>query len=180
MGFVKTININFTDNLSTFPITKSLWSYLKLLLICLLELGFGFDQSLPRGQENLRTIAHSIAAPTGVWRTPYHIHVYPISLAWSVSFAMTFNLDLYLQGHSGMTLQWASHQICKIAGRMCRECREHFPCLQRKLWVNDPSTCVTAICQEAHKTAKIWPILCPFYSTYSSGWILSIFCTNDH
>ena len=50
MGFVKTININFTDNLPTFPITKSLWSYLKLLLICLLELGFGFDQSLPRGQ----------------------------------------------------------------------------------------------------------------------------------
>ena len=50
MGFVKTININFTDNLPTFPITKSLWSYLKLLLICLLELDFGFDQSLPRGQ----------------------------------------------------------------------------------------------------------------------------------
>ena len=50
MGFVKTININFTDNLPTFPITKSLWSYLKLLLICLLELGFGFDLSLPRGQ----------------------------------------------------------------------------------------------------------------------------------
>ena len=50
MGFVKTIIINFTDNLPTFPITKSLWSYLKLLLICLLELRFGFDQSLPRGQ----------------------------------------------------------------------------------------------------------------------------------
>ena len=50
MGFVKTININFTDNLPTCPITKSLWSYLKLLLICLLELGFRFDQSLPRGQ----------------------------------------------------------------------------------------------------------------------------------
>ena len=50
MGFVKTININFTDNLPTFPITKSLWSYLKLLLICLLELGFGFHQSLPQGQ----------------------------------------------------------------------------------------------------------------------------------
>ena len=48
MRFVKTVNINFTDNLPTFPITKSLWSYLKLLLICLLELGFGFDQSLPR------------------------------------------------------------------------------------------------------------------------------------
>ena len=25
-------------------------SYLKLLLICFLELGFGFDQSLPRGK----------------------------------------------------------------------------------------------------------------------------------
>ena len=50
MGFVKTININFTDNLPTYPITKSLWSYLKWLLICLLELGFGFDQSLPRGR----------------------------------------------------------------------------------------------------------------------------------
>ena len=48
--FVKTVNINFIDNIPTFPITKSLWSYLKLLLICLLELGFGFDQSLPRGK----------------------------------------------------------------------------------------------------------------------------------
>ena len=48
--FVKTVNINFTDNLATFLITKSLWSYLKLLLISLLELGFGFDQSLPRGK----------------------------------------------------------------------------------------------------------------------------------
>ena len=34
----------------TFPITKSLWSYLELLLICLLELGFGFDESLPQDQ----------------------------------------------------------------------------------------------------------------------------------
>ena len=50
MRFVKTVNINFADNLPTFPITKSSWSYLKLLLICLLELGFGFDQSLPRGK----------------------------------------------------------------------------------------------------------------------------------
>ena len=50
MRFVKTVNINFTDNLATFLITKSLWSYLKLLLISLLELGFGFDQSLPRGK----------------------------------------------------------------------------------------------------------------------------------
>ena len=50
MRFVKTVNINFTDNLATFLITKSLWSYLKLLFISLLELGFGFDQSLPRGK----------------------------------------------------------------------------------------------------------------------------------
>ena len=42
--------IKFTDDLPTFPKTKSLWSYLKLLLICLLELGFGFDRSLPRGK----------------------------------------------------------------------------------------------------------------------------------
>ena len=48
--FVKTVNINFTDNLAPFLITKSLWSYLKLLLISLLGLGFGFDQSLPRGK----------------------------------------------------------------------------------------------------------------------------------
>ena len=48
MRFVKTVNINFTDNLATFPITKPFWSYLKLLLICLLELGFGFDHSFPR------------------------------------------------------------------------------------------------------------------------------------
>ena len=48
--FVETININFTDNLPTFSITKSLWSYLKLLLICLLELGFGFDHPFPQGK----------------------------------------------------------------------------------------------------------------------------------
>ena len=48
--FVKTVNINFIDNLPTFPIMKSLLSYLKLLLICLLELDFGFDQSLLRGK----------------------------------------------------------------------------------------------------------------------------------
>ena len=29
---------------------KSVWSYLKLLLICLLQFGFGFENSLPRGQ----------------------------------------------------------------------------------------------------------------------------------
>ena len=50
VGFVKTVNINFTDNLPTFPITKSWWSYLKLLLDCILELGFGFDHSLPWGK----------------------------------------------------------------------------------------------------------------------------------
>ena len=34
---------------------------------------------------------------------------------------------------------------------------------------------------DCDKTAKIWHILCPLYSTYSSGsWILSIFGTNDH
>ena len=53
-----------------------------------------------------------------------------------VSRIMTFDLDLYLQGHSAMTFQ---------------------------------------------KTAKIWHVLsCPFYSTYSSGLILSILSTNDH
>ena len=48
--FFRAVNINFIDNLSTFPIAKSLWSYLKLLIICILELGFGFDHSLPRGK----------------------------------------------------------------------------------------------------------------------------------
>ena len=50
LRFVKTVNINFIDNIPTFPFTKSLWSYSKLLLICLLEFGFGFDQSLSRGK----------------------------------------------------------------------------------------------------------------------------------
>ena len=48
--FFKTVNINFIDNLPTFPFTESLWTYLKVLLICLQELCFGFDQSLWRGK----------------------------------------------------------------------------------------------------------------------------------
>ena len=31
-----------------------------------------------------------------------------------------------------------------------------------------------------NKTAKICHISCSVYNTYSSGWIISIFCTNDH
>ena len=75
MGFVKTININFTDNKPAFPITKYLWSYLKLLLICLLELGFGFDQSLPRGQ------------PVG--KSPYY-RSFDRSANWRVKDSMLF------------------------------------------------------------------------------------------
>ena len=34
---------------------------------------------------------------------------------------------------------------------------------------------------DCNKTAKIWHILsCPLYSMYSSGWILSVFGTDDH
>ena len=74
MRFVKTVNINFADNLPTFPITKSSWSYLKLLLICLLELGFGFDQSLPRGK------------PVG--KSPYY-RSFDRSANWRVKDSMT-------------------------------------------------------------------------------------------
>ena len=51
-------------------ISRSLWSYLKLLLIYLIELGFGFDHSFPREKHdgNRRTITHSIITPTGVWK----------------------------------------------------------------------------------------------------------------
>ena len=76
MRFVKTVNINFADNLPTFPITKSLWSYLKLLLICLLELGFGFDQSLPRGK------------PVG--KSPYYRSI-DRSANWRVKDSMSAN-----------------------------------------------------------------------------------------
>ena len=68
MRFVKTVNINFADNLPTFPITKSSWSYLKLLLICLLELGFGFDQSLPRGKPVGKSPYYRSFDPSANWR----------------------------------------------------------------------------------------------------------------
>ena len=76
MGFVKTININFTDNLPIFPITKSLWSYLKLLLICLLELGFGFDQSLPRGQPVGKSLYYRSFDRSANWRVKDSIDTY--------------------------------------------------------------------------------------------------------
>ena len=45
--FVRTVDVKFTNNLPIFPIVKSLWSCLKLLLLtCLLELSFGFENSL--------------------------------------------------------------------------------------------------------------------------------------
>ena len=45
--FIRTVDIIFIDNLPTFPIMKSLGSCLKLLLICIIELGIGFNNSLP-------------------------------------------------------------------------------------------------------------------------------------
>ena len=68
MRFVKTFNINFTDNLPTLPIMKSLWSYLKLLLICLLELGFGFDQSLLRGKPVGKSPYYRLFDRSANWR----------------------------------------------------------------------------------------------------------------
>ena len=66
--FVKTVNIKFTDNLSTFPITKSLWSHFKLLLICLIELGFGFDHSFPRGKPVGKSPYYRSCDRSAYWR----------------------------------------------------------------------------------------------------------------
>ena len=49
MRFVRRVGIKFTDNLPAFPIMTSSWPCLKLLLICLLEPGFGSENSLPLG-----------------------------------------------------------------------------------------------------------------------------------
>ena len=72
--FVKTVNINFTDNLPTFPITKSLWSHWKLLLICLVELGFGFDHPLPRGKPVGKSPYYHSFDRIANWRVKDSIH----------------------------------------------------------------------------------------------------------
>ena len=72
MRFVRAVNIKFTDNSSTFPITESLWSYLEVAVNLFTITWFRisiihFREASLSG--NRRTIAHSIAVPTGVWRT---------------------------------------------------------------------------------------------------------------
>ena len=93
MKFVKTININFTDNLPTFPITKSLWSYLKLLLICLQKLGFGFDQSLSRGK------------PVG--KSPYY-RSFDRSANWRVKDSVVRGRS-WVAAENGDLWSWAPH-----------------------------------------------------------------------
>ena len=66
------------DNLSTLPIAKYLWSYLKLLLICLLELGFRFDYSLSRGK------------PVG--KSPYY-HSFNHSANWRMKENFLWSMD---------------------------------------------------------------------------------------
>ena len=85
--FVKTVNVNFIDNLSTFPMAKYLWSYLKLLLICLIELGFGFDHSLPLGK------------PVG--KSPYY-HLFDRSANWRVKDSITGPLCGQFTGHRSL------------------------------------------------------------------------------
>ena len=85
--FVKTVNVNFIDNLSTFPMAKSLWSYLKLLLICLIELGFGFDHSLPLGKP--------------VRKSPYY-RSFDRSANWRVKDSITGSLCGQFTGHRSL------------------------------------------------------------------------------
>ena len=78
--FVETVQIEFSDNSPTFPIMKSLWSCLKLLLICLLELGFGFDNSLPRGQPNGKSPYYRSFDRNANWRVNDSIPLYITSV----------------------------------------------------------------------------------------------------
>ena len=73
---------------------KSLWSNLKLLLICLLQLGFGFDQSSPRGK------------PVG--KSPYY-RSFDRSANWRVkdSIGFTGNMGGYMGFTGDMGDTWA-------------------------------------------------------------------------
>ena len=130
MRFVKTVNNNFADNLPTFPIAKSLWSYLKLLLICLLELGFGFDQSLPRGK------------PVG--KSPYY-RSFDRSANWRVKDSIACHLVSesahLLQFHELVLPSTVKHELshvtllCSSRRHLGRVISVLFRC-QNRIWVS--------------------------------------------
>ena len=112
--FVKTVNVNFIDNLSTFPFAKSLWSYLKLLLFCLLEHGFRFDHSPPRGK------------PVG--KSPYY-RSFDRSANWRVKDSIVSGNDLLPDGTKPLPEpmltdhQWSP--VTLILGQFNKRCLNH-------------------------------------------------------
>ena len=71
---------NLPINYQYFPSWNRCYLCLKLLIVCLIEYGFGFANSWSDAMSlaNRSTIAHAIAAPTGVWRTILKVDV----IAW--------------------------------------------------------------------------------------------------
>ena len=72
--FVKTANMQFSYDLSKFSITKSLESCFKLLWICLLELGFAFENSLPQGKPVGKSPYYRSFDCSTNWRVEDSIH----------------------------------------------------------------------------------------------------------
>ena len=98
--FVKTVKINFIDNLSTFPIKKSLWPYLKLLLVCLQEFGFGFDHSLPRGKPIGKSLYYRSFGRSANWRVKDWIVRFMMSTSRLIHFGLKIIfVCLYIKKH---------------------------------------------------------------------------------
>ena len=128
------------------------------------------------------------------WMDSFHVS-HQWSLTWEDTlWAMTFDLDLYPQGHSAMTL----HKPAKIWHiLLCPTLQHiqfwmdsfHFRHKWSLAWENVwcimifDLTFIFKVIQPwlCNKITKICHIqLCPLYSMYSSEWILSLFGTNDH
>ena len=66
-------NKSTADSRPSFLLEEAILSYLKLLLICLLELGFGFDHSLPRGKPVGKSSHYRLFDCSANWRVKDYI-----------------------------------------------------------------------------------------------------------
>ena len=121
------------------------------------------------------------------WDGELHIMTYDL-WSWPISFR-SFSHDFaikmlkydgiscclhYSMYSSGWIFPHLAQMITSVRGRGCVACNCPWPLIL---------TYIFKVIQQwlCNKTAIIWYILsCPLYSTYSIGWNLSIFGTNDH
>ena len=106
----------------------------------------------------------------------FHIW-YKWSLVWEgVLHIMTFDLDLYLQGHLAWPWKWCP--LCSIYSSWwilsIFDTNDHLHEKVCCMWWPLTLTYIFKVIRP-----WLWKS-CPLCSVYSSGWILSIFDTNDH